>query len=274
MAECCFLFLGDVVGQPGRSVLKSQLPVLLERYQPDFIFLNGENAAGGFGINASIAQRIKNLGISGITLGNHTWDQRGFWDEINNLDYICRPINFPSECPGRNYLIFEYDGQKIALFCVMGRGFMHGALDCPFKTSQQLIEHLKEDGISNFIVDVHAEATADKYALGWFLSQLGVGCVVGTHTHIQTADERLLNNQTAFICDLGMCGNYDSVLGFSIDTVLEKTIKGKPGRFDILTQGPRILSGVCVKLNLDTHCALSIEAFKVLEDLPTIPLHA
>ena len=267
MSECCFLFLGDVVGQPGRIILKKQLPNLVERYQADLVFINGENAAGGFGINASIAQEIKNLGIAGITLGNHTWDQRGFWNEIDNLDYICRPINFPSECPGKTYLIFEHNGRKIALFCVMGRGFMHGALDCPFKACQQLIETLKAEGVSNFIVDIHAEATADKYALGWFLSRLGVGCVVGTHTHIPTADERLLNDKTAFICDLGMCGSYNSVLGFSVDTVLEKAIKGKPGRFEVTTNGPKVLNGVCVKLNLATHCAVSIERFKLLDDL-------
>ncbi len=266
MAECSLLFLGDIVGKPGRTILKNQLPTLLERYQPDFIFVNGENAAGGFGINTSIAQEIKTLGVSGITLGNHTWDQRGFWEEIDNLDYICRPINFPEGCPGRPYLIFEKDNQKIALFCVMGRGFMHGALDCPFRTCQRLIEELQNQGVTNFIVDVHAEATADKYALGWFLNRLGVSCVVGTHTHILTADERLLDDKTAFICDLGMCGNYNSILGFSINGVLEKAIKGKPVRFDINSNGPRILSGVSVHLDLISNCALSIETFKLLDN--------
>ena len=263
MSECRLLFFGDIVGRPGRVFLKEQLPVLCDFYKPDLVFANGENAAGGFGLNASVATELKTLGIHGITLGNHTWDQRCFWSEIQSLDYVCRPVNLPQECPGNRYLIFECKGYKIALFNLIGRAFSNLALDCPFKTAEAMISQLKSEGIENFVVDIHAEATAEKYALGWFLSDLGVSCVVGTHTHVQTADERILNKKTAFICDLGMCGAYNSILGFRVDTIIEKSKCGKPCRFEVAS-GLSIINGVFVRLDLETKQAISIERiFKI-----------
>ena len=200
MCECRLLFFGDIVGHPGRVFLKEQLPALKERYTPDFIFANGENATGGFGLNKAIAQELKDLNIDGITLGNHVWNQREFWNEIGQLDYVCRPLNLPESCPGNTSVVFDFKGHKLVLLNLLGRAYSREALDCPYKAVQHQIEKLKLSGVDNFVVDVHAEATAEKYTLGWFLSGIeGVSCVVGTHTHIQTADERILNETTAFI---------------------------------------------------------------------------
>ena len=265
MCECRLLFFGDIVGRTGRVFLKEQLPVLKTQYAPDFVFANGENATGGFGLNKTIAQELKALGIDGITLGNHIWNQREFWNEINQLDYVCRPINLPEMCPGNTSVVFEFKNHKLALLNLLGRAYSREALDCPYRTVQHLIENLKQNGIDNFVVDIHADATAEKYTLGWFLSEIeGVSCVVGTHTHTQTADERILNGTTAFLCDLGMCGSYNSILGFQKESIIEKAISGKPCRFEV-AKSPSILSGAFIKLDLETHKAISIERIQVLE---------
>ena len=265
MCECRLLFFGAIVGHPGRVFLKEQLPALKERYAPDFIFANGENATGGFGLNKAIAQELKDLNIDGITLGNHVWNQREFWNEIGQLDYVCRPLNLPESCPGNTSVVFDFKGHKLALLNLLGRAYSREALDCPYKAVQHQIEKLKLSGVDNFVVDIHAEATAEKYTLGWFLSGIeGVSCVVGTHTHIQTADERILNETTAFICDLGMCGSYNSILGFQKEPIIEKAITGKPCRFEV-AKSPSLINGVFVRLDLEQHKAISIERVRVLE---------
>lgn len=265
MIECRVLFLGDIVGRPGRSFLKTQLPLLKDKYAPHFIFANGENATGGFGLNASTANELKDMGIQGITLGNHTWDQRSFWNEINDIGFVCRPLNLPEECPGRTYLVFEFEKQKIAVLNLLGRAFSNISVDCPFKRCQNLISDLKQQGIENFIVDIHAEATAEKYTLVWFLSKLGgVVSLVGTHTHVQTADERIINDTTAFISDLGMCGSYNSVLGFQPESIIEKSMHGVPCRFEV-GKSPACINGALIKLDLETHKAFGIERVCVVE---------
>ena len=265
MCECRLLFFGDIVGHPGRVFLKEQLPALRERYVTDFIFANGENATGGFGLNKAIAQELKDLGIDGISLGNHVWNQREFWNEIGQLDYVCRPINLPESCPGNTSVVFEFKNHKLALLNLLGRAYSREALDCPYKTVQHEIEQLKRIGVDNFIVDIHAEATAEKYTLGWFLSEIeGVVGVVGTHTHTQTADERILNGTTAFICDLGMCGSYDSILGFKKGPIIEKAITGKPCRFEV-AKSPSIIAGAFIRLDLEIHRAISIERIQIVE---------
>ena len=266
MSQCSILFLGDIVGRPGRSFVQQQLPFLKEKYHPDFIFANVENATGGFGITAATANELYSMGIQGMTLGNHVWDQRSLWNEIHALPFLCRPTNFPAECPGARYITFDFDGKKFALFCLMGRAFSNNtALDCPFKSSQSLIEELKSQGVDNFIVDVHAEATAEKYTLGWFLSDLGVTCVLGTHTHIQTADERVLNEKTAFICDLGMCGAYNGILGFQKEPIIAKSVYGKPCRFEV-AKGPTIITGILACIDLEKQKALSIQRIQCFSD--------
>ena len=265
MCECRLLFFGDIVGHPGRIFLKEQLPALKQRYEPDFIFANGENATGGFGLNKAIAQELKTSGVDGITLGNHTWNQREFWNEIGQLDFVCRPLNLPEGCPGKTSVVFEFKEHKLALLNLLGRAYSREALDCPYKTIQRQIEQLQSAGVDNFVVDIHAEATAEKYTLGWFLAEIeGVSCVVGTHTHIQTADERILNGTTAFICDLGMCGSYNSILGFKKESILEKAITGKPCRFEV-AKSPSMINGAFITLDLEAHKATSIERIRILE---------
>ena len=265
MCECRLLFFGDIVGHPGRVFLKEHHPALKRRYAPDFVFANGENATGGFGLNKAIARELHEFGIDGITLGNHIWNQREFWDEISQLDYVCRPINLPEACPGNTSVIFEFKNHKLALLNLLGRAYSREALDCPYKTIQHQIENLKQIGVDNFIVDIHADATAEKYTLGWFLSEIeGVSCVVGTHTHIQTADERILNGTTAFICDLGMCGGYNSILGFKKEPIIEKVLTGKPCRFEV-AKSPSIITGAFIRLDLENHRAITIERIQILE---------
>lgn len=262
--ECCILFFGDIVGRPGRAYLKQRFPFFREKFSPHFIFANAENANGGFGLNGDIAQELHALGIHGLTLGNHIWDQRSLWSEIDSLPYVCRPCNLPPECPGRTALIFECHQQKIALINVLGRVFLNTSLDCPFKSCQVLMRTLRQEGVENFIFDVHAEATAEKQTLAWFLEKQGAVAVLGTHTHVQTADACLLNGKTAFLCDVGMCGAAYGVLGFQADPIIEKSMYGKPCRFEVAS-GPAMINGICLRFDLDAHRALSLEPIHEIE---------
>ena len=263
MHECRILFLGDIVGRPGRRFVLSQLPSLREQYRPDFIFANAENATHGFGVNAATAQKLHTTGIDGLTLGNHTWDQKAFWDEIEALPYVCRPANYP-KAPGKTHLVFECRGEKVAVINLLGRTGMRLSLDCPFQIGKSLVKTLRNNGVHNILVDFHAETTAEKYALGWFLSKEGVCAVLGTHTHVPTTDARLLNNQTAFVGDIGMCGPYDSVIGCEIDPVIERFVDGKPNRLEV-AKGAAVLNAVFICLDLEQHHALSIERIQKIE---------
>lgn len=264
MHECRILFFGDIVGRSGRRFVLSQLPLLRERYKPDFIFANAENATHGFGLNAATAQKLHDAGIDGLTLGNHTWDQKEFWNEIDALPYVCRPANYP-KTPGRTHLVFEFHDEKFAVVNLLGRTGIRTPLNCPFQTISKLAEVLRKEGISSIIVDFHAETTAEKYALGWFASKQGICAVLGTHTHIPTADTRILNDQTAFVSDIGMCGPYDSVIGCEIDPVVERFVDGKPNRLEV-AKGSAILNAVLLRLDLERHCALSIERIQKIEE--------
>ena len=264
MHECRIFSFGDIVGRPGRTFVLSQLPLLRERYKPDFIFANAENATHGFGLNAATAQKLHDAGIDGLTLGNHTWDQKEFWNEIDNLPYVCRPANYP-KASGKTHLVFEFHDEKFAVVNLLGRTGIRTPLNCPFQTISKLAEVLRKEGISSIIVDFHAETTAEKYALGWFASKQGICAVLGTHTHIPTADTRILNDQTAFVSDIGMCGPYDSVIGCEIDPVVERFVDGKPNRLEV-AKGSAILNAVLLRLDLERHCALSIERIQKIEE--------
>ncbi|MDR0393230.1 MAG: YmdB family metallophosphoesterase [Puniceicoccales bacterium] len=264
MHELSFLYFGDIVGRPGRTFLTKYLPKLQAQYHPTFIFANGENAAGGFGITRPIAEEINKSGVHGISLGNHTWDQNGFWHEIDRISYLCRPANLPEACPGKTYIVVENQNVKVALFGLLGRSFMNTPLNCPFKTAEKILEKIKDQSIHNIIVDVHAETTAEKYALGWFLNKHAVTSVLGTHTHVQTADAHLMHQSTAFITDLGMCGAAHGILGFRVEPVIEKLMCGKPTRFEVAA-GPSMLNGVWVKFNASNGQATYIERISIAE---------
>jgi len=249
------LFIGDIVGSPGREAIKSLLPELKKEYRLDFIIANGENAAGGSGITSKVAEELFDSGIEALTSGDHIWKKREIFEIINQEERILRPLNFPGGAPGRGFGVFKTkEGLKVGVVNVNGRVFME-ALDCPFKTTLAAQETLvKETKI--IIVDIHAEATSEKVALGWYLDGK-VSAVLGTHTHIQTADERILPEGSAYITDVGMTGPCDSVIGRKIEDVLERFITAIPTRFEVASENIQ-LQGVVLDIDEDTGKAKSI----------------
>ena len=233
-----FLFIGDIVGKPGREIVGALVAKLRAERGIDFVIANGENAAAGSGITASIAQTLLEGGVDALTLGDHVWDQKGFETEIVALDRVCRPANLPTVNPGREHLIVEKNGFRLLVFTVLGRTFMGLKAECPFLCADALLKTLtgQYDGA---LVEIHAEATSEKQALGWHLAGR-VTAVLGTHTHVATADVAVLRGHTAFMCDVGMTGPHESVLGREIAPVLGRFLDGMPRRFEIATGDNRL----------------------------------
>jgi metallophosphoesterase (TIGR00282 family) len=249
------LFIGDIVGSPGRNTVKQLLPQLKKEYQLDFCIANAENAAGGSGITAPVAEELFRAGIDVLTSGDHIWKKKDIFEIIGQEDRILRPANFPAGAPGRGWNLFKTkDDIKVGVINVNGRVFME-ALDCPFKSARQARASLAKD-TNIIIVDMHAEATSEKVALGWYLDG-EVSAVLGTHTHIQTADERILPRGTAYITDAGMAGPYDSVIGRRIEDVLERFLTCVPVRFEV-ADGNLQLHGVVLDIDEKTGKANSI----------------
>ncbi len=249
------LFIGDIVGSPGRRAVNKLLPGLKEEHALDFIIANAENASGGSGIIPKVAEELFDSGVDLLTSGDHIWKRKEIFELIAREKRILRPINFPSLAPGRGSGIFKTrSGEKIGVINVNGRVFME-ALECPFKTTlaaqKELIQETKI-----IIVDIHAEATSEKVALGWYLDGK-VSAVLGTHTHIQTADERILPQGTAYLTDAGMCGPYDSVIGRKVDNVLERFLTAIPVRFEV-ADGNIQLCGAVLDIDEKTGKARSI----------------
>lgn len=242
------LFIGDIVGRPGRNAVKTLLPALREERGIDIVVANGENAAAGSGITAALAQEIHEAGVDAITLGDHVWDQRGFANDIDSLENLCRPANLPEGVPGKPYLIVEKDGFRLGVFTVLGRNFMKVTADCPFKCADTLVEQLRRE-CDAVLVELHAETTSEKVTLGWYLDGRA-SIAVGTHTHIPTADGRILTRGTAYLTDAGMTGPYQSCLGRDVQAVLGRFLDGMPRRFDIAENDVR-LSGCLVTLGQD-----------------------
>lgn len=238
------LFIGDIVGRPGRDLVTVLVPRVRAERGVDFVIANGENAAAGAGITGSICQTLLGAGIDVITLGDHVWDQKGFEHDINDLDRVCRPANLPAACPGRDHVIVGKNGFRLLVCTLLGRSFMGAKADCPFLGADALLGRLagKFDGA---LVEVHAEATSEKQALGWHLDGR-VTAVLGTHTHVATADASLLRKQTAFMCDVGMTGPHESVLGREIEPVVGRFLDGMPRRFEV-AQGDVRLSAALVE---------------------------
>jgi len=236
------LFIGDIVGRPGREATKLLLPGLKKEYSLQFVIANAENAAGGSGITQRVAQELFDCGVDVITSGDHIWKKREIFEFINQEERILRPLNFPDGAPGRGFGVFKTkDGLKVGVMNVNGRVFME-ALECPFRTSLMAVEALSGQ-TKVIIVDVHGEATSEKVALGWYLD--GKVCaVLGTHTHIQTADERILPQGTAYLTDAGMTGPYDSVIGRRIEDVLERFLTSVPTRFEVAKENIQLHGAV------------------------------
>jgi len=232
------LFIGDIVGKPGREIVSALVPRLRAERGIDFVVANGENAAAGAGITGSICKSLRECGVDAITLGDHVWDQKGFEHDITGIDRVCRPANLPTACPGRDHLIIEKNGFRLLIFTVLGRSFMGAKADCPFLCADALLQ--KHAGqFDGALVEVHAEATSEKQALGWHLDGRATA-VLGTHTHVATADASLLRRRTAFMCDVGMTGPHESVLGREIEPVLGRFLDGMPRRFEVAAGDNRL----------------------------------
>ncbi|MCB1505858.1 MAG: TIGR00282 family metallophosphoesterase [Hyphomicrobiaceae bacterium] len=258
-----FLFLGDVVGRSGREVITSQLPGLRQRWSLDFVVVNGENAAGGFGITEKICDEFIDAGADAITLGNHAFDQKETLVFIERQERLIRPINFPKGTPGRGAaLLRARNGADVLVINAMGRVFM-ADLDCPFRAiDTELTACRLKEGADAIFVDFHAEATSEKQAMGHFLDGR-ISAIAGTHTHTPTADERLLPGGTAYITDAGMCGDYNSVLGMDIEEPITRFITKIPrGRFEP-ANGRATLSGLAVEIDDATGLATRLKAVRI-----------
>ena len=256
------LFIGDIVGNAGRRTVNKLLMELRSNLHIDFVIANGENAAGGLGITAPTSSELFRAGIDVITLGNHTYSKKNSWDHLETEPRILRPLNYPPTAMGSGYGIFKSDsGRKIAVINLMGRVFMQ-AVDCPFRTVDTVLEEIKNQ-TDVCIVDMHAEATSEKIAVGHYLNGK-VSAVIGTHTHVQTSDERILSLNTAFITDAGMTGVMDSVLGMNKDIIIEKFISGMPSKFE-LAEGNGTLNGVIIDIDETNGKACAINRLSVSE---------
>jgi 2',3'-cyclic-nucleotide 2'-phosphodiesterase len=259
------LFVGDVVGSPGRDMVKEYLPKLKDKYRPQVTIINGENAAGGKGITEKIYRGFLEAGAQAVTLGNHTWDNREIFEFIESAKYLIRPANFPDNNPGKGIVYLKVNTDEVAVINLQGRTFLQPS-DCPFKKADELIEEARQRTPFIF-VDFHAEATSEKQAMGWYLDGK-VSSVVGTHTHVQTADNRILPGGTAFITDVGMTGPYDGILGVEKEAVLKRFITNLPVRFEVPKEGRDQLSAVFIELDRKTGLAKKIERILINEDHP------
>ena len=256
-----FLILGDIMGASGREALSKKLPKLIKNNKINFVIVNGENAAGGFGITEDICEKLFFSGVDCITTGNHVWDQRELLKYIDNEDRLLRPINFPSETPGKGLNIFNNQFGRILVVNVMGRLFME-SLDDPFSAIERVLsENSLGENCEAIIIDIHAETTSEKTAMGHFCDGK-VSLVVGTHTHIPTADYQILPYGTAYQTDAGMCGDYDSVIGMEKTEPIRRFVEQTPGGRFNPAQGDPTLCGVIVETSSDG-LSESIEPFRV-----------
>ena len=257
------LFLGDVVGRSGRTAVVEKLPLLRERYRADFVVVNGENAAGGFGISEAILTELLDAGADVVTTGNHVWDQRETLIFIERHDRLLRPINFPPGAPGRGAGIYKAaNGADVLVINAMGRVFM-ADLDCPFRAVDRELEACGlKSGADAILIDFHAEATSEKEAMGHFVDGRA-SLLVGTHTHVPTADEQILNLGTGYMTDAGMCGDYDSVLGMGKEEPLARFLTKIPnGRFQP-SLGKATISGVGIDIDDATGLARAIAPLRL-----------
>ncbi len=253
------LFVGDIFGRPGRNALESNLQRIKEQYQVDFCIANIENAAGGKGVTYDVAQQILNSGVDVMTLGNHAWDNKDIFSFIQDEKRMIRPYNYVPTLPGYGYVTLTLDGGvKITVSQVLGRLFMNN-VDCPFRKADELLENMTDSNV--IVIDMHAEATSEKMAFGWYLDGR-VSAVIGTHTHIPTSDERVLPKGTAYQTDVGMTGPYDSVIGMDIETATYQLITTVKKPFKIAKHNVKIC---CALIEVDeiTGKAKSIERLSV-----------
>jgi len=247
------LFIGDVIGRQGRNAVERLLPGIVREFSIDFAIANGENAAGGFGLTRKIADDLMALGVNVLTSGNHIWDRREVVGELDSMPNVLRPLNYPPRLPGRGWSVYETGrGVKVCVINLSGRVFMQ-PLDCPFRAVDAVLPQ-GQNAVT--LVDMHAEATSEKVAMGWYLDGR-VAAVVGTHTHVQTSDERVLPGGTAYITDVGMTGPFDSVIGVDKAAIIERFLTGIPARFECAGGDVR-LSAVVVSVDGRSRRAVAI----------------
>ncbi|MFA6930185.1 MAG: TIGR00282 family metallophosphoesterase [Lentisphaeria bacterium] len=257
------LFIGDIVGKGGREAVQALVPGLRREYKCDFCIANAENIAGGNGLTRNCLQELQEGKVDVFTAGDHVWDQKEFVGEIKSLPNVLRPANFPAEQPGRGFGIFATAaGEKVGVISLIGRTFMAAGADCPFAAAEKIIPELRQE-TPIIVVDFHAEATSEKIAMGRFLDGQ-VSAVLGTHTHVPTADQQIFPGGTAFQCDVGMVGARESILGRALEPVLTRFRTGMPSRFTVVDKGIR-LHAVVLTVEINGH-AVGIE--RVMRDLP------
>jgi metallophosphoesterase (TIGR00282 family) len=253
------LFLGDIIGKPGRNAIGRNLDDLIGKYDADMVIANGENAAGGIGISVKTCNSLLNMGIDVITTGNHVYKKREIYSLLDKEDRLLKPANYPPDTPGKGYNIYELEklgNLKVAVINLCGRVFVEN-LDCPFRTASRILEYVREE-TPIIIVDMHAEVTSEKVAMGWYLNGR-VSAVVGTHTHVQTADERILADEgTAYITDVGMVGPRDSVIGVKKENIIERFLTGMPQKFTVAREDVWI-NGVVLDIDEKSGKASSIK---------------
>ena len=248
------LFIGDIMGRPGRRAVSTEIPRLREEFGGfDFVIANGENSAAGFGLTEKVMQELFSSGIDVLTNGNHVWDKKDFIPLLDEEPAVLRPANHPKGTPGRGFAVFEKNGERLAVLSLQGRVFMP-PLDCPFQTALDLVD---ESSASSIFVDIHAEATSEKRALGIFLDGK-VSAVVGTHTHVQTADEEILPGGTAYLSDAGMTGGHGGIIGMSAESVMRKFLTGTPCKFEVSEDRVKF-QGVVVEIDSETGRAFDIK---------------
>jgi metallophosphoesterase (TIGR00282 family) len=249
------LFLGDIVGEPGRTAVIARLPELKSKYAVDFIIVNGENAAGGRGITGKITIDLLRAGVSVITTGDHIWDQKEILSFIDSEPRLLRPVNYPEGAPGNGLIVLETAKGEIGVINVQARTFMQPILENPFRAAEAAVKKIHGE-TRTIIVDIHGETTSEKIAMGRFLDGK-VSAVIGTHTHVQTADEQIFPGGTAFLCDAGMCGPVNSILGRAIDPIMNRFISNLPASFPV-AGGEVRLRGALIEIDETTGRAVRI----------------
>jgi metallophosphoesterase (TIGR00282 family) len=253
------LMVGDVFGEPGRAALAKHLPRLRQEHAIDFCVVNIENAASGFGVLPQMARQALEQGADVLTSGNHIWDRKEIVEYITKENLLLRPANYPAGAPGSGFITIKAGPHKVAVLNLMGRVFMN-PIDCPFRKADEIVPELRKE-TPIVLVDMHAEATSESVAMGWHLDGR-VSAVVGTHRHVQTADERVLPGGTAYITDLGMTGPTDGVIGVDRELILQRFLSQMPVRFEP-AKGPAALHGVVIAVDPDTGRASDIHRLRV-----------
>jgi metallophosphoesterase (TIGR00282 family) len=259
------LLLGDLVGNPGCAMLEKHCTRLKQQYAIDVVMVNGENSAPqGRGINIRVMELFKRCGVDMVTSGNHIWNQRDIYQYLDQHNDLLRPENFPSTCPGKGVTTINVNGHTIGFLNLQGRVFMRELVDCPFRAAESALAYLRAKA-RVIIVDMHAEATAEKLAIAYHLDGR-VSAVVGTHTHVQTADERILPKGTAYITDLGMSGSINSMIGMKAEPIIQSMMTQMPVKMSVETEGPFIMTGVWLEVDIATGKALAIERIRIVDN--------